>query len=522
MTPATRSPALAARRPRIACAAVLLALVPAVAAAGTARAESAPACNLYASTSGSDANPGTQAAPFATLVKLMRSLKAGQTGCLQSGQTFDTSSNVSFENGETHGEANAPVTVTSTNPASPAVITHSLALGSGANYLVFTHLKFEWSMPKPWVCWSSGGDPIAGKVISGPNSCAAGNQGSENAVQVVLGGKSDTLSYDEITSNDTNICLLLGSSGENEVIENSRIHDCGPTVRSSSEGFPVVNEEWGWHTHGIYAYAHGAVIRNSYIYSNARNGVLLYGGGEGIKVEHNVIDRNGAGVWFGNDSNDVVSHNIITNSSSPRGVADVGIGSNGPGANNSAVENCLYNNAGGEISGSGFTSTNNKTGANPLYVNGEAHEYRMQAGSPCVGYGPASAQPEASKENVPPAEPGSPGQPAEPPHTETPSGGSTGGVGSTETPGTTSGGGGSTSGSGTTSGSGSTSGPPVKTPETETVVPPKVIGSSPQPGGWKEWERHRRHWLAVIAHRRARLEAQRRAATAARRHRAAH
>ncbi|HME04094.1 MAG TPA: hypothetical protein VKG38_13815, partial [Solirubrobacteraceae bacterium] len=45
------------------------------------------------------------------------------------------------------------------------------------------------------------------------------------------------------------------------------------------------------HTHGIYDFAHGAIIRNDYIYDNARDGVLLYGGGGGAVVEHNVIDH---------------------------------------------------------------------------------------------------------------------------------------------------------------------------------------------------------------------------------------
>lgn len=507
MFTAARSPAPGARRLRIACAAAALALVPAT-AAGVAHAETAPACSLYASTSGSDTNPGSQTAPFASLVKLMRSLKAGQTGCLQSGQTFDSASNVSLGGSETHGEAGAPIKVTSTNPAEPAKITHSFALVQGANYVVVSHVKFEWSLPKPWICWNASGDPVQGKVISGPNTCAAGSQAPESAVQVVLGGKSDTLDSVEITSNDTNICLLFGTSAENSVIENSRIHDCGPTVRSSTEGFPLPNEEWGWHTHGIYAYSHGAVIRNNYIYSNARDGVLLYGGGEGIKVENNVIDRNGAGVWFGNDTNDVVSHNIITNSGSPRGVADVGIGANGPGSGNVATENCLYGNAGGEVSGSGFTATNNKTGANPLYVNGEAHDYRLQKGSACTGYGPASAQPESPKEEPAPTPPPEPA-PA-PEGTGSTGTGSTGSTGSTEASGGStgsSGGSAGSSGGSTGSSGGSAGGSGSGTTANE---PPKVVGSSPQPGETpSEWKRHHRHWSAVQAHKQARIERER-------------
>lgn len=348
-------------------------------------------CALYASTSGSDTNPGTATAPFATVHRLAITLPAGATGCLVSGQTFEMGANSDLPAGAGHGTAGAPVHITSTEPARPAVITGSVAVLQ--SYVALEHLTFVWSLPKPWVCWNAEGNPISGHVISGPRSCTAGAPSPQDAVQVVLGGKGDVLAWDDITSNATNICVLLGNRGEGEVVAHSRIHGCGPTLRPAAEGFPVPNEEWGWHSHAIYDSSRRSLIANNYIYEASRDGVLLYGGGEGAVVEHNVIDHNGAGVWFGDDRNVTVRANIITNSGSPRNVSDFGIGAAAPGSGDSATGNCLGGNQAGDLQSSGFAASGNKLGVNPLYVNGAAHDYRLSPGSPCAGYGPDTALP---------------------------------------------------------------------------------------------------------------------------------
>lgn len=383
----------------LACALALCALL---ACAQPPGAEAA--CNRYAATSGSDSAPGTAAAPYKTLIRLIRSLSAGQTGCLQSGQTFDTAGNLAVGSSDVHGTGAAPVTITSTNPANPATITHSFATEAGANYLVVKGLRFDWTLPRPWVCWNAEGNPINTEVITGPNTCGSGTPNPEDVIQIGLSGKGDALIGDEVTSNNTNICVIIGRSGEGDVVEHSRIHGCGPTVRSSAEGFPVLNQEWGWHTQGIYVTGRGAVIRNNYIYEAARDGVLLYGGGERAVVEHNVLDANGAGVWFGDNTNNLVKRNIVTNSGSPRGAVDFGLGAFQPGSGNVAEENCLYGNTGGDVSLGGVSAKANLLNTDPLYLNGAAHDYRLSESSPCLGYGPDTAQPGAQSEPESPGE----------------------------------------------------------------------------------------------------------------------
>jgi hypothetical protein len=349
-------------------------------------------CALFAAGDGSDSNRGTQSSPFRSLHRLAVALKAGQTGCLQSGQTFDSDGNLTLNGDETHAIDAAPITISSSNPAEPATITHSLTL-EHVNDVAFTDLDFSWALPRPWVCWSAQGNPLSGKIISGPGACTTGSPGKESAVQLVVSGANDSFTDDDITNDDTNICVIAGPSAEGARFEDDHIHNCGPPVEPADSGFQTLNEEPGWHAHGVYDFGHHTIISNDYIYDNSRDGVLLYGGGNGAIVEHNIIDHNGAGVWFGSDSDDVVAWNIITNSTSPRGQLDYGIGAFEAGSGDVASDNCLDGNQSGEIDAIGFTSTANRTATNPQYADAEQHEYDLKPSSPCLGYGPASAQP---------------------------------------------------------------------------------------------------------------------------------
>jgi hypothetical protein len=359
-----------------------------------ALAGTASTCSLYASNSGNDRNAGTRTAPFATLKKLLDSLAAGQTGCLESGQTFDNEPNSTGRGslvvraGETHGAEGAPVTITSTDPAHPATIGHSVSLLNGADWITFTHLIFRWAIPKPWACWNSEGNPF---------ECPGEPTNPEDHVQIAVSSKHSSWTYNEVTSENTNICFNLtnygGGYAEHTLIEHNVIHECGPPV---VHGFPVVNEEWGWHAHGVYDYGRYTLIKNNYIYDNSRNGVVFYASGEGSVAEHNIIDHNGEGILFGSNKNETAQWNIITNSTSPRGSGDYGIGSFEPGPGNVATKNCLYNNASGELAAPGVTTSENKTHTNPLYADAVKHEYTLQSGSPCLGYGPDTVQPGAA------------------------------------------------------------------------------------------------------------------------------
>jgi Right handed beta helix region len=342
-------------------------------------------CDLYASNSGSDNNPGTASAPFLTLKKLLTSLAAGQTGCLASGQTFDNEpdrtgrGSIVVRGGETHGAEGAPVTITSTDPSNPAVISHSVSLEGAADWITFTHLKFAWAQPGQCL-WTAEGNPY---------DCP-----EEGHVQIAVSSRHTSWTWDEITSEDTNICFNVvsyaGGTAEYTLIEHDRIHDCGTPV---TDAHPTVNEEPGWHEHAIYDYGNFTTIRNNYIYNASRDGVLLYPQGNGAKVEHNIIDSSGAGVSLAGVANVVVRWNIITNAYSPRGYDQDGVNTSGAGSGNVVEHNCLYRNPSGELDVSGVTVGENLLSTDPRYASTANHEYTLQTSSQCLGYGPDTAQP---------------------------------------------------------------------------------------------------------------------------------
>lgn len=373
---------------------IILMCAPAYSAAASS------ACNKFASTQGSDSNPGTAAAPFATAKHLLEKLSAGETGCLASGQTF---AGFTLYSGNTHGAEGAPVTLTSTNPEIPAIIDSRITTEKGANWLTFTHLTLE---------------------------ADVANDTEEPSPTV--GSAHTSWTFDDISGGDTDICVTtnpVGDSygtGEYTLLENDRVHDCGHPLTlnellcQSESKAPVCSVENvdlyedrlnGWHAHGLYNMGQFTTVRNSYFYDNSGLGILLRAGA-GAVIEHNVIDGNGRGVEFGNEgaSDSTVAWNLITNTTSPCAneaptgyrCDSFGISSSGAyptevGAGNVAKDNDVNGSAGPNIAPSGDISPDvgleHNVEVAPLYVNAAAHEYTLQASSPVLGYGPDTAQP---------------------------------------------------------------------------------------------------------------------------------
>ncbi len=361
----------------------LFACLPSTPALADAEA-AAPACDLYASSSGSDNNPGTASAPVLSVKRLIGKLAAGQTGCLTSGQTF---SGFTLYAGNSHGAAGAPVTITSTDPNTPATINTRVTTTSGADWLTFTHLILK------------------SDVLSS----------TENASPTINSAHT-SWTYDDISGNDLNICILPSQpteygAAEYTLVEHDRVHDCGRPVTSAEEQAEAENDDKyegrlnGWHAHGIYDEGLHTTIRNNYFYDNSSKGILLRGGSYAV-VEHNIVDHNGSGVLFGDNgpNHDVVAWNIVSNSTSPCGKEtgwcdDFGVWSycQGNCVANSFVNNDVFGNDDGNIAPSydlcSCIEVKNNIEADPLYVNAAVHNYTLQSHSPAAGYGPDTAQP---------------------------------------------------------------------------------------------------------------------------------
>ncbi len=316
-------------------------LLPALAAALTMAALPAPAaaattCDYVAAPGGSDNAAGTAAAPFATPGRLATKLDAGQTGCVR-------------------GDVKGSMWV----EADRATITSE----PGQRGRLIGQVVI---------------DPDAeGVTVSDLDLDATGL----NKPSPIILGDDATIARNDITNNQTPIlCLLIGAKGhdsgalaERTRIEGNRIHDCGVSDN---------------HRHGIYVeHARDTKIIGNEIFDNADRGIQLYPDAQNTVISGNVIDGNGQGIIISGlgdhpASGTRIHHNVITNARLRAGVESWFPDT--MGRDNVVEQNCVF---GGkrqiDTGNGGFVARDNLT-VDPLYVNREADDFRLQPGSPCA------------------------------------------------------------------------------------------------------------------------------------------
>ena len=357
-----------ARRPvaRTSLAAVLILALAAGILVGFARtATTDVVCSLYASPAGSDSSVGSSTAPFRSVGKLVSALGSGQTGCLVG------SAGVFPVEDLTIGK---PVTLASV-PGQWAVFQGSLYLNSGAAGSTLRDFKLD-------------------------NSASS-------AIAVKLNADNVTISNMDITNNNkpngssnyNGICVLAGPGFEkgdayvvsNLLVERSRIHNCGDDA----------------HEHSLYLEGtRSPVIRDNYLYGNFGLGLDLYPDTQGMVAEYNVIYGNSRGgkenVGFAGEaaggeyaydhasSNNVVRYSIITTAVQRYNVDSYYPSTKVLPTGNVVSSNCVWNapygNYGYDNPGD-YSQVNNKD-VDPLFVDAAAADFRLQAGSPCAGWGP--------------------------------------------------------------------------------------------------------------------------------------
>jgi hypothetical protein len=348
---------------RARAAAALIASVSAIALAVLATTPGAavaakPACAKVASPNGDDSASGTAGSPYATAQRLVSSLAPGETGCLRAGTYRQEELTL----------ATRGITLTS-YPGERAILTGRLRVT--ADRVTVERLTLDGrnapDLPSPTI----------------------------NADNVIFRGN-------DVSSRRSGICFILGSLEKvrHPVIKRNRIHNCG-----QPGGIP---------DHGIYMQdVRGARIVRNTIYDNAERGIKIGPDSQKALIRGNVIDGNPIGLNFSGDesgasSGNVVTRNVISNSTAYWNVQSYWPGPVGSG--NVVTHNCVhggnpdsdYNENGGISDGPGFSATGNLI-ASPDYVNRGAKNFRLRSDSECRGVYGASPPSDAAGELLAPA-----------------------------------------------------------------------------------------------------------------------
>lgn len=298
-------------------------------------------CDRYASPFGSDEGPhrGGINRPYRSVPQLLRSLRAGQTGCLEPGVYRHAGI----------ARLNRPGTVLRGLGPDPVRIRGPIWFmpdATGAQLLSVSLTSLSREYPEPL-------------KVQADRVRVAGN---------------------EITGSSNTICVLIGSQRTTHgvTIEGNLIHHCG---------------RHGKFDHLIYVQnAVGTKIRWNLLTHNPGGwAVHLYPNADSSLVEHNVIDGNRGGVIFAGEEGDASDRNVVRDNaitySSPRRNIESSWSGGRAGARNLAYANCLFSQGADGPAGigelEGFAAEGNLTLNASPYVDRWVGDYRFLSDSPC-------------------------------------------------------------------------------------------------------------------------------------------
>lgn len=309
-------------------------------------------CALYASTSGSDSNPGTQASPLRTVGALLGKISPGQTGCLMGG-TFNETLTVSRG-----GSSGQRITLT-TAPGYSAATIQAGSIYIKVDYVTLRNLRIVGTASNVTM-------QTFGNFVTYQNLDITNNHNGESCITV---GEYE------------------GSYAKNIsgfVLDHSKIHDCGQLSN-------------GEHDHGIYVAAadHPSVTNNWFWGNEGGWNMQLWTSSQNGYFANNVLDGGyvgnvivaGANYLTGPSSNNVFEKDIFVYPRSGYQIESYWSGTKGTG--NVVRDSCVWGSTSSgafDTSDGGFT-TGNITTADPGFVNRAGHDYNLQSVVPCGGYG---------------------------------------------------------------------------------------------------------------------------------------
>ena len=319
---------------------------------------------FYASPTGSDANPGTLAAPWRSLTKA-NSLQPGQILYLRAG---------------TYGGRGTKFDLTATGTAS-APITVSGYPGDGRP-LIQGQIYVNGSYFR-----------LTNVVIDGPTGNVGGPGPNGEGNIIILWGRELELSNSEVRFGQWHAGVGV-DGGLNYRILNNYIHDNGGYLGD----FSMNDSSWN-NDHGVYASPSSyGLIANNVIEHNDSKGLMGRHDANHILVVNNTVVGNGR---FGIDINEsthdwTLANNILLNNGTIKGGGGIGTPGTG-GTSYIEINNLFWNN------GSNGTTTwdnnalviNNRV-ADPMLVNPAVAtdhqnpnpntDNQLRAGSPAIGF----------------------------------------------------------------------------------------------------------------------------------------
>ena len=223
--------------------------------------------------------------------------------------------------------------------------------------------------------------------------------GGSGFTLVAVHGDNDAFVNLDVDGTGVRNCLLLGDGGESSpgmaaddfLLSRSRVHDCGDDA----------------HEHSIYAeFTNRLHVVDSYLYGSGGYGIQFYPSAQNSLVEYTVVDGNARGSgWSSNivfsgeapggeynlphgSRYNVIRYSLITFPLQHYNVESYYPSGSLPPVGNEVAFSCLFGAPQGNFDGSNAYSQHDNRALDPLYVDRAAHDYRLQAGSPCAAWGP--------------------------------------------------------------------------------------------------------------------------------------
>jgi hypothetical protein len=352
-------------------------------------AKASHAATFYVATTGNDANPGTAAAPFRTLLKGVQSLSAGDTLIVKGGTYAEGLANISS------GRAGGPTTIQAA-PGEKVILQPNninvdciVAFRANQNYITIDGLIID------------GGSPD-GTKLSGFPVCNE-DAGSPSTTTSHL-----TVKNSEVKNGRHSGFLIVGAVWE---LRNNHIHHNGTD---------------NTYDHGVYFEADHSLVTGNVFDNNACYNLQNYSSA-GANPTNNTFTNNtftssSCGVTLPHGDNHLFMNNLIYgDATSGTSGALLGFGSNTKVYNNTIINNLspgiitinngndhgaqvknniVYNNAGGNISTVNATVSNNLT-TNPGFVDAAHGNFRPAVGSAAINAGVTLSEVAVDLDNVP-------------------------------------------------------------------------------------------------------------------------